>query len=181
LDDWTDGYYEFSIKVFFFSGKFAASPLSLGFSCAKNQLFTFDGSGNPTATKPYYIDLEVLPFDLFKYGDTWKFQVFEDDPVSTTTVQYTVNASSTYGGKFELGGGDPVKVGIGFNGSTTTGVTAQFTVTVNDASDDLKEAVQSYSDPIITSISQVGFDKVATSREINTGYVRLSIEPKARW
>ncbi len=181
FDDWTDGYYEFTVRVLYFSGQLAATPLPKGFSCAKTDLFNFDSNGNPTSTRQYQMSIELSPFDLYKYGDTWRFQVFEDDPVSSTTVQYTVTGSSTYGGKFELGGGDPVKVGIGFNGSTTTTVTGTYTYTVNDASDDLKEATLAYGDAILLSTSQVGLEKWGRSREINTGYVLLSVEPKARW
>lgn len=150
-----------------------------GFSCKTDELF---GDGDVTYFKD--MDIEIVPWDMYKYGDTWKFHVYEYDPgtETTQTVQTSSNFSYNFGGEAGINIGI-VKIGAKAGTSKTETKTNTAQIKMTDTSDDLGEAILSFSDPIsLGNVMYPGWDDVLFFhlKGINTGFVSLLVMPKSR-
>ncbi|OQP40865.1 hypothetical protein A4H97_14750 [Niastella yeongjuensis] len=193
VDDMTDGNMEFDLTFFFIQDKTGVNSLKKGFSLVTDELFITDAQNPAPNPKAYTLSapVEIIPFDMQKYGDTWKIAVYEYDP--GTTSSYTSTMTSTYGGNFTVSG-TIQKVGLSFGGSATETHTQTVTTTVTGTSDDLLDALHTYCDPILiekgaSSAFPCGWSTGGRpprggwgrNYEVSTGKVSFSIETRARF
>lgn len=194
VDDVSDGNMEFDLNFFFIQDKTGINSLKKGFSVPTDQLFITNTANPSPNPQPYTLSapVEIIPFDMQKYGDTWRIAVFEYDPGSVQT--YTTTLTSTYGANFTVSG-TIQKIGLNFGASTTQTSTKTITTQITGTSDDLQETVHSYCDNILiekgaSSAYPCGWSSGGSrpprggwgrNYEVSTGKVSLSIETRPRF
>lgn len=176
--DFTEGNFEFHVN---FSLIYREGNMQTDLKvvpCNLSDLMSVTSSG--TVYKEFNPNLELLPWDMERYGDEWTFTVLEYNPSTTTTT--TISAQSTFGWNFEIG--FPIKkIGIKFGLNGSTQKSNSQVVQVTTASTQLGTCRFRWADPIITgtwgntSTSNWGYNTLSHS----TGLVELSIEPVAKW
>ena len=126
-------------------------------------------------SKVYYpTNLELVPWDLEQYGSAWKFIVSEYDPSEEVTT--SVTNSSTYGTNFGLDvTGIFGKLGAKFGVTTTSSSSTTYTYKTTTGSDELGEGILDFRSPIVTGVPITG---IATTYEVTTGRISMSVEPK---
>lgn len=149
--NWIEGRLEFFINIFFTGRDGKITNIKKGFTCKTSDLF-YAHHSQIISYRYHFNDnpIKIVPWDMNKYGDTWKIHIYEFDPGSQITK--TVQVSSTFSSNFEVDASVSVKafkIGVkgGVGTSDTKTNTAQITLT--DTSDDLGEAILSFSDPIM--------------------------------
>lgn len=166
-DSWTEGYLEFVFKIFFIDGNSGMTDITKNISCRTSDLYNAsDGS-----MKLYVLPspIEIVPFDLYRYGDTWKFVIYEYDANSTYSLNKSVSVSSRISGN--VGVKDKWGLGVELSGSKTSSIG----YTINNTSDALGEGVMYYTDPVVIKrfIASIYITKV-----ISTGQLNLFVQPK---
>lgn len=175
LGDWTEGNLDFVVKIFFIDGNSSMTTLTKNFSCHITDLY-LDGS-----LKVYTFPnpIEIVPFDLYRYGDTWKFSIYEYDANSTYSEERTISLSSKVSGNVSVS----TKWGLGVEGSRTKSNTTKYTI--NNTSDELGEGVMYYTDPVIVSFfKSIGWPNKTDwykTKVVSTGQVNLFVQPKKRY
>ena len=150
--NWIEGRLEFFINIFFTGRDGKITNVRKGFTCKVSDLFGYMKNGE-LVSYCYFINndaIKIVPWDMNKYGDTWKIHIYEFDPGSQITK--TVQVSSTFSSNFEVDASVSVKAfKIGVKGGVGTSETKTNTaqITLTDTSDDLGEAILSFSDPIM--------------------------------
>ena len=127
--------------------------------------------------KSYNPDEEILPWDLESYGTAWKFSVQEWDPEQSIKLSKELTTSYATNFEFNPTMGVMEKVGLKFGASPSTSEKETFEVLTSLSSDDLGEAVLTFSQPVITSMIPIQVRYYVT-REITTGWLTMSIAPK---
>ncbi|HVI44663.1 MAG TPA: hypothetical protein VM802_07330 [Chitinophaga sp.] len=190
VDDFTDGMLEFQVTVFFLSREGAGGTLMKSFPCDPAKLFpkprvVMGETRYWTETYVLSTPIPITPWDMRKYGDTWKVLVMEYDPGTETT--YTSNVTSTFGWNFGLDLGfeiEKVKVGLKFGINKTTAKSETFNIKVTGTSDNLGEGLLNFADPVVINRRMtpgLQYSYVADTYEVNTGTVKVSIEPRKRF
>jgi len=194
VDDVSDGNMEFDLNFFFIQNKTGINSLKKGFSVPTDQLFVTDASNPSPNPRPYTLSapVEIIPFDMQKFGDTWRVAVFEYDPGSETTYETTL--TSTYGTNFTISG-TIQKIGLNFGVTATEQSTQKISTKITGTSDDLQETIHSYCDYILTekgagTTFPCGWSGGGSrpprggwgrNYEVSTGKVSLSIETRPRF
>lgn len=185
---WTDGAFEFQIRVLINSTNGMGSTLTKYFSAKPNELIEVTSwktvyIGYPfkcnvyipeeLGNKYYNPDLELLAWDLANYGMSWKFTISEVDP--SQEVSETAEITSVYATNFDIDG-DIIKVGLKFGGSYKETYQSSCTIKTKLESDDLGECILSFGEPVITSKDPS--TNLYNIREISTGWCSFSIIPR---
>ncbi|MFD2574020.1 hypothetical protein ACFSUS_25515 [Spirosoma soli] len=166
--DWTEGYLDFHLILSFIDRNGSMQSDLKVFGCSIDQLR--DNNGNPIAYDP---DVELMPWDLYRYGDEWKLSFSEYDPGGSTTE--TITTKTTLGGNFEINGGIDIKIvklGSKFGVSGTIERTETKTITVSQESEKLGDARIQFDYPAIV------FPGGYPARFfVGAGSVEVAIEP----
>jgi hypothetical protein len=172
-------------------------PLNKRLSVPTDDLFVTDATNpNPRAIDltSNHLGLSPLEFSVWNFkrqGDGWKFAIIEYDP--STTISQTNSISATLGTNFSAG---DEKTGGKFGLSATVQVTKSVTISRTDASDPLGDATSLWCDPVIRDKWRVtryefcgwphfyprpprGGVDVARSYDMGTGYIAITVEPRA--
>ncbi len=202
-DLWTDGAFEFKITVYVNSRTGSGIPivkyLSLKGSDIMKPSYTKcsgpqGGTCTPTyyykisniVNKIYYPNLELESWDLYNSGAQWKLSVQEIDLTEEFTK--TIENSVEFANNFSIQ--SPVeKLGLTWGNSIKTIQKNTFTVKYSLSSDDLGEATLNFYDPVIVGTElrttdpytggRLGVSKLYYKvKDINTGWIQLTIEPK---
>ncbi len=186
---WTDGAFEFQVRVLINSKNGMGSTLTKYFSAKPNELIEVTEwetryIGYPfkhniylpkkVINKYYNPNLELLAWDLENYGMAWKFSIYEID--SSQELTETAEISSVYAMNFNLESTVKKKVGLKFGGSNTETHKSSCVIKTKLESDDLGEAILSFNEPII--ISKESSTNHYNTREITTGWCSFSIIPR---
>lgn len=202
-DLWTDGAFEFKIIVYVNSRTGTGIPiikyLSLkGSDIMKPSYTKCSGPQGSICTptyyykisnivnKIYYPNLELESWDLYNSGAQWKLSVQEIDLTEEFTK--TVDNSVEFANNFSIQS-PAEKLGLTWGNSTKTIQKNTFTVKYSLSSDDLGEATINFYDPVIVGTELRTTDpytggRLGTSKlyykvkDINTGWVQLTIEPR---
>jgi hypothetical protein len=185
---WIDGTYEFHVKVLINARNGTGNELTKIFTAKGSDLFSISYRRDTSfpylyrvssiTPREYYPNIELIPWDLESYGMAWKFIFYEKDAVQTA-VESREN-TSTFGTNFgiDVTTGEKTKLGLKFGGSTSTSQKTTYSVTTHLDSDFLGEAILTFDQPIIISASMTTWPFRYTTREITTGLLSVSIEPK---
>ncbi|MBS7232424.1 hypothetical protein KHA90_15500 [Flavobacterium psychroterrae] len=182
-DDWMEGNLELYIYIFF-SGSSSSGELDKLLKVVNIPRSSLS-TNNVTQEYKFNPPINIVTWNMQKYGDRWKFWVYENDP--SGTVSQTISHSTTRGVNYKASAsGDLfglIKLGGEFGGSTTTTNSSSTTVTYTTGSDNLGEAILEWTDPIVTGFKFIPFNGgggerpvPSTTYEENTGSVLLSIE-----
>jgi hypothetical protein len=187
VGQWTDGYFEFRVTVLINAKNGVGSTLTKAFTAKGRDLFlvTYTRSGflykiSSVTPIQYNPNLELIPWDLENYGTAWKFIISEFDLSQEVTQTY--ENTTTYAANFGIEG-TVLKIGLKFGASATTSQKNTYSVKTYLNSDELGEAVLTFDQPVITgltsgsTINGVYYPGYIT-RDITTGWVNLSIEPR---
>lgn len=176
--DFTEGNFEFHVNLSFIYREGNMQTDLKVIPCTIDDLISVTPNG--TIYKEFNPNLELMPWNMERYGDEWKFTVSEYNPSTTTTT--TISAQSNFGWNFSLN--FPFKkIGINLGASGSTQKTNSQVIQKTIASTELGSCRFIWSDPIITgtwgntSTSNWGYNTLSHS----TGTVELSIEPVAKW
>ncbi len=179
---WTDGNYEIRINFIVNAKNGTGNERTKMFTARGSDLFnvTYYKSSflwykiSAITSKEYYPNLELEPWDLQTYSTGWKFLISEVD--LSEEVTNTSQSTATYAANFsyEASLGTTVKNGVKFGASASTSEVKTYSVKTTLTSDNLGEATLTFDQPVITSVN----NGVYSTREISTGWVTMSIEPK---
>lgn len=198
VTDWADGHFEFAITILFVDNKTAASSVMKVFDASLGDMcdYTVNQNGSITINSLKTFKLydpmtmgagpgnavEIVPWDMKRYGDTWKFVIQEQDATTNTTFSYTTGITSSFGTNYTSNQKD----GPNFGSTTSFGTSYSqtFTLAVSGQSDVLGETLLHWTDKIINSGTWV-YDESdddyrlegGATREVSTGTVAISIEP----
>lgn len=170
-DDWTEGSLEFHVMLsFLYRDGNMQTDLKV-FYCLPEQLIS---NGVPIDYNP---NVELMPWDMQRYGDEWKFSVLEHDAGGSSTR--VVSTKSNFGYNFE-GSFQIFKIGVKFGTTGSFEKTSSQTITISSESDQLGDARFLYEYPVVTART-INPGEVAkyTVNSVSTGAVDLSIEPTA--
>ncbi len=182
--NWVEGRLEFFINVFFTGRDGKITSVRKGFTCKTSDLFGYNQKGELVSISYYFYEnmIKIAPWDMNKYGDTWKIHVYEFDPGRQITK--TVQVSSTFSSNFEADASvsiEIVKIGVKGGVGKSENKTNTVQITLTDTSDDLGEAILSFSDPIMIEDYRFLKDvmgEVALYNGISTGLASIQISPR---
>lgn len=172
---WTDGEFEFKIKIYLGSKNTTASELVKYMSIAPEQLFKLhselqksSGSSSYSYTvfklegvelKKANVLLPLFEWDLENYSSTVKISIEEVDSqetirsVTSSTTDFATNFS------FDVGFTEIVKLGMKFGVSTKKSHTTSYEVSTTKGNDELGEVMVNFGDQVISgtqTVSNVG-------------------------
>ena len=186
--DWTDGFLEIYVHIFFINRAGGLDKLLKIFSADANVLF----ESEPYVNKPrvYYLPnpVPIAGWDLYNLGDTWKFYIEEYDPGSTTVHTTNISTNHTTNWRLEGTAGLDLKIikigasgGGGASNSETKSSTVQ--VSVSGSSDNLGEGILKFSDKVSLGYAfEVSpYHEAHNIYTVNTGMVELGIVPKLKY
>ena len=177
---WTEGNFEFKVTVLVNSNNGIGTQVVKVFPVRGNDLFTITYERHSIAfyrfksikTRKYFPYIEILPWDLQNYSMGWKFIIEEVDPGQT--IKSTKTIASKFAANLKLTAGYWEKLGLELGVSAERTKTQSHEITTNLGSDELGEATLTFDQPVITSKSSLFY----RTREITTGWMTMSVEPK---
>ena len=189
LSTWLEGSFEFKVTILINAKNGIGPTIVKSFPVEGDELFNViykKGSGalanflvvDKVTKKTHYPHIEILPWDLQNYGIAWKFFIQEWDP--DQTIERVEEFTSTYATNFSLNPtfGIFEKAGLNFGASGTFAERESHTITTTLSSDDLGETVLTFDQPVITSDFRIFGSQLYSTREIKTGWITLSVEPR---
>lgn len=183
--NWTEGRLEFCFDILFTGQDGKITSVRKMFTCKTSDLFGRNHKGDFVSYCYYFNDangIKIAPWDMQKYGDTWKIHVYEYDP--GVQITRNIQVSSTFSSNFSAEAGATlfkvVKIGAKGGKSKSTTMTSSTQIVMTDTSDDLGEAILSFSDPIIINPYIYGDldEGIALYNGISTGMVSIQISPR---
>ena len=157
---WTEGEFEFKIKMYLGSGADLTKYLRL----SPDQLFELQyktgGNGNSSNLRYYVLDglklkklvatnLPLFEWDLHNYASFIKLTIEEVDPHQTVKNGITINTEFASNFGFDMNFGEDVKIGMKFGVSGKITKNVSYEVTVDQGNDELGEVYVNFSDDII--------------------------------
>lgn len=189
---WTEGEFEFLVKVYLGSTSVIGSTLTTYFRAKGNDLFfnKQGGSGREITsvlcTKPMYMALPLFEWDLENYSTSVKITVEEVD--ATQVVKNTTSTTVEFAGNFEfdMSLGTNVKKGLKFGASTKKTRTVSYEISTTMGNDELGDVVVNFGDDIIVGLDSIyGSPRNPLNNKVvpiynskySTGWYRLYIAP----
>jgi len=166
-DSWTEGNLEFHIIVSFVHRDGSMQNDLKVFFCNSNDLK--DNNNNPILYNP---NVEINQWDMYRYGDEWKFSFLEHDAGGTTTK--TVSSKSTFGYNFEAAAEFKlfVKLGVKFGANGSFEKNQSEVIAISNESDQLGDARVLFDNPVLLNST--------TYYSVGTGAIEFSIEPVSK-
>lgn len=189
--DWTDFNMEFKVVVALVSNKTNVNQFTKGFTASLSDICDYTVSGNNisvTNLKTFTLPnpIELLPWDMKQYGDTWKLSIYELDAETSSSITVTSSVSSNFGTNYSSNN----KEGANFGSSSSYGTnySVSYNYTIKGSDDYLFDCLIHWQDPILLSVesdSPLPGGPLPISyyiiKEFDTGFVSLTVEPKARY
>lgn len=200
---WTDGEFEFEIKMYLGSRTAVGSELIKYLRLDPSRLFNLKpiiaGGGRGSNLAGYTIDgvslvkanvlLPLFEWNLENYSPSIKIGIEEVD--GTETIVNTTSSETEFASNFsyDIGFGEDVKIGLKFGASNKERVTTTTQISTTVGNDKLGEVSVNFGDQIIfnkkTTVYPPGrnyhIETTVTSYDFNskyeTGYCRLYIAP----
>lgn len=175
-DMWTDGEFEFKVKVYIGNKNATGNEYINYFRCAPEDLFhpywksiggrkvTFDRMDCLKAK----IMLPLFEWDLENFSSQIKIAIEEVDP--SQSVVNTVSTASEFAANFgfDYTIGETTKKGLKFGASAKITRTVSYQITTSYGNDELGEVFVNFSDPIITT-NNMTTEKVTIVRPKHPG------------
>lgn len=188
--NWTEGHFEFRVTIKVNAKNGIGPEITKVFTAKGSDLFNLKYKkvfSSPFATdiyalesittKQYNLNIELLPWDLENVGMGWKFSIYEHDPDQVITKTYENSTQYATNFSFEPGGNIKSKIGLKFGGSETISEKETYSVKTTLTSDYLGDATLTFDQPVIVRYSRGRY----YLREISTGSVSMTIEPRASY
>ena len=192
---WTDGEFEFRIKVYHGAKNFGGSEHITAFRAQPEDLFEVTTDTSPRRSNTYRIlkveNLYVNPntplfeWNLDYYSYSTKIVIEEVDPSQTQKITQTTTSEFATNFGFDLTFGDTVKQGLKFGASSKETKSFVYEVTTMLNNDELGEIIINFGDEIVMSKNNVtkntryGVQNIPNfNNKYETGYYRIHIAPK---
>lgn len=197
---WTDGEFEFQVKVYVGSKSAVGNEIITNFRAAPTDLFSpiYKESAQSGRTTRVYaglvpikkiISLPLFEWDLENYGSTIKISIEEVDATETSVTATSTTVEFATNFEYNIAAGEKVKQGFKFGASAKESRTVSFTKTITQANDVLGEVVINFGDNIISDRSlEVISEGIRPNdkyyyypnynNKYSTGWYRLYIAPK---
>ncbi len=179
---WTGGSFEFKVKVLFNGRNGVGSEFVTYFSALGTELFNFTYRKfsyywipEALSLKTKDISLPIFNWDLNQYAAIAKVEVEEVDLTETTTISETDNVK--FATNFAIEGTIFKKIGLKFGSSLEINQTRTTTRTFVQGNDLLGSVLINFADNVILSTQQVNGQTQYTTRDYETGFFKLSMEP----
>lgn len=199
ITGWTDGEFEFEVKVYCGSKSAVGNEFTTNFRAKPEDLFiaTFkiikkDGknyySTDKLYTKKMHLSLPLFEWDLEDYSSSMKISISEYD--ASQTNQQTVTTSNEFANNFsfDVGWGSIVKIGAKFGTSSKSTLTQSYVETTTLGSDQLGDVVINFFDPVLLSKNNTHIPTSGGRSDqyfdpdynntYKTGFYRIQIAPK---
>ena len=193
-DDWTEGDLEIIINTIMIQRDGSPLTKKTGITCKASDLReTYTDRRGTVIDQPIIFNkfrpIIIDSWNAYKYGDKWKFVVYEYDNGEKTTSTQTVtsNFTSNFEASEEVNVLGIIKIGA--KGGVTTSETKTTTTVIESTnnSDDLYEGILNFATPVYSRLSTTS-DRVdrdgkpqvyITPKEFitSTGAIRLNIQP----
>lgn len=174
LPGWTDGEYEFKVKINISSKTGLGNELIKYFTAGGQNLFNLDVYYHPRhsvgvvrgikSTRKYILNepLPLFSWNLEDLSPMIKISIEEEDP-GTITAQ-TIKTTSTFATNFEFNAsiGDKEKVGAKFGETSTQTQEVALTITNTDKNDALGEVFVNFYDDVLTSSTLLNLNSGST-------------------
>ena len=186
---WTEGEFEFLVKVYLGSVSLVGSELKTYFRANGNDLFrASNGSGRGGAKYSMYLKKKDMKLPLFEwnledYATSIKIAVEEVD--DTESIKNTESTTVEFAGNigFDISWGTTVKKGLKLGASAKKNHIIGFESTTTKGNDELGEVVVNFGDPIMVEESRMDRDGNTVFYSVfnpkyYTGWYRLYIAPE---
>ena len=199
--NWTDGEFEFKVKVYLGNKNAFGNELVTYFRVKPDDLFSSEfkiirngvrpGSSlyELTGLKPKLVKLTLPLFEwnLESYSSNIKIAIEEVDSQETTVQTTTTTSEFATNFGFDASWGDIVKLGAKFGTSAKETRTVSFQISKSQGNDELGEVIINFADPILTD------DKIKLVRrgirgeydawlsyniKYSTGWYRIYVAPQ---
>jgi hypothetical protein len=178
---WTAGYFEFRVRVLLNAKNGLGEELVTFFSAAPNELFVINYTKNGwlyvpevKGLKTKIFDLPLFAWDLDDYASTIKIDIEEKDLVTTTTTTETRSLKFAMNFGIDVNDGKLKKIGPKFGSVLEWNTSQSVQRTYTEGSDELGSVIVNFADNVLVSSSNGTWQ----SREYNTGWYSISVEPK---
>ncbi|UII29884.1 hypothetical protein LVD17_16415 [Fulvivirga ulvae] len=179
---WTGGYYEFKVRVLLNAKNGVGEELITYFSALPDDLFVveyekklFFYMPKITGFRSKSVDLPLFAWDLNDYASTIKIEVEEVD--LTETIVNSETRTVKFATNFAIEG-TLKKIGLKFGASLeeTRSQTVSRTYTLGN--DQLGGVIVNFADDVVLGPVNILFIKGWRTREYETGWYGISVEPK---
>lgn len=192
LIPWTDGFFEFKIKLSVSSSNPVTSEVVKGVSVHPSLLFDVPylfiaepwrggpmwlrDERKPILLRTTNISIPLINWDLSMYSSTMKIS-FEEVDLTTTTIN-TTSRTDKFAINFEISSGSLLKAGLkfGLGGESSKIRTIQTSFT--QGNDVLGDAIINFGDKVIISTGTDLSGNYFNTRSYSTGWCEFSVEPK---
>lgn len=200
MTGWTDGEFEFTVRVYYGSKNSAGNELITNFRVKPSSIFKTELTSSQSNKKTYQIKsmkLKKIPlsvplfeWNIENYSSTIKIVIEEYDPSETIQKKEDVTHEFATNFNFDITFGQVVKKGLKFGATQKLVTVTSCTVTEIKESDKLGEVLVNFADPILLSKNIItviingtgGRSDSYTIPDYNnkysTGFYRIQIAPK---
>lgn len=187
---WTEGSFEFKVTTYVGNkGGGAAFEIERFIGINPQDLFelTYTDVGGWFNTFYILTDIQlktkilsneytILNWDLNVYSSILKMSIEEQDP--SVTVTRTLAVGSKFATNFGIESGELTKLGLKFGSSSEITNSQTYTEVRKLESDDLGDVIVNFQDKVILNKLPFLFgDNLWVTREYNTGYCAIGVEP----
>lgn len=192
---WTDGEFEFRIKVYHGAKNFGGSEVITSFRVQPEDLFKVITNTSPRNSDIYQVvgvenlyvnpNISLFEWDLNYYSYSAKIVVEEVDQSQTQKVTQTSTSEFATNFGYDVTFGDTVKQGIKFGSSTKETHSFTYEITTMLDNDNLGEIIINFGDEIVMNKDYISKntrkgEKIIPNfnKKYETGYYRIYIAPK---
>ena len=195
ISGWSDGEFEFKVKVYLGAKSLIGTELTTYFRVDPSALFSVSHVGKRgEMPKTFIIDkitlkkvsllLPLFEWNLENYSSSVKIAIEEVDASQTVVQTSTTSSEFATNFNFDSTFGERVKVGLKFGASQKETRTVSYQVSTTQGNDELGEVVVNFADNIIMSsehMEEVGRRTSVINPDYNnkysTGWYRIHVAP----
>lgn len=189
---WTDGEFEFKVKVYVASKTGVGNEFVTYFRVKASKLFWVTGTRKgdvytiysaKNAKVLFETPIPLFSWNLEDYSSTIKIAIEEVDAVETITQTNTTTSEFATNFGFDATFGEGVKLGAKYGVSAKTTKTVTYQVSTTKGNDELGEVIVNFGDEILKDTTVLGSPKAYHPYYLNlspqyyTGWYRLYIAP----
>ena len=199
LSGWTDGEFEFKVKIYVGNKSQVGTEYITYFRVDPQSLFKVESTKDYIEDKNTFtvknvtllrtsLSLPLFEWNLENYGSSVKIGLEEVDSQQSTVVSSSTSVEFATNFSFDVPSGEQVKVGLKFGASQKDTKTVSYQVTTTSGNDDLGEVIVNFADDVIVSKKYVSTPNIygtggsSLHPDFNnkyfTGWYKIHIAPK---
>ncbi|MDR2954227.1 MAG: hypothetical protein LBV43_04015 [Prevotella sp.] len=182
---WTEGYFEFKIRVLVNASNGIGSEIIKYYSANPNDLFELEYELNNKIMPKRYelkrvslkmteISIPLINWDLYQYASSIKIAIEEVDRTEITEITDTRQVK--YAANFEISSTTKLmeKVGLKFGSTAERTTTETIKKTYTEGNDELGDVIVNFADHVIVSFANQTLPKY---RKYSSGWYEIEVRP----